>query len=134
VRSRRTKARDLLVRLPPARWGIVTSAKGDNVRERFRVAGLPAPDVLIDNGAVSSDKPSPEGYLAGPAALGVHPQDCIVVEDAPAGITAGVAAGMRVLAVATTHSVEEISDAGVDDLARGRHTEIRGWLGLGAIA
>lgn len=128
-------ARDLLAGLPADRWGIVTSAKGDNVRDRFRVAGLPAPEVLIDNGAVSIGKPSPEGYLAGAAALGADPQDCLVVEDAPAGITAGVAAGMRVLAVATTHSVEEIADAhSWASSLEAAAPEIRGWLGLGAIA
>jgi sugar-phosphatase len=128
-------ARDLLACLPAGRWGIVTSAKGDNVRERFRAAGLPAPEVLIDNGAVSIGKPSPEGYLAGAAALGAAPQDCLVVEDAPAGITAGISAGMRVLAVATTHTVEQLADAhswtpSLEEAA----PEIRGWLGLGAIA
>jgi sugar-phosphatase len=124
-----------LTGLPAGRWGIVTSAKGDNVRERFRVAGLPAPDVLIDNGAVSTGKPSPEGYLAGAVALGADPPDCLVVEDAPAGITAGVAAGMRVLAVATTHSVAEISDAHAwASSLEVAAPEIRGWLGLGAIA
>jgi sugar-phosphatase len=128
-------AKDLLTGLPAGSWGIVTSAKGDNVRQRFRVAGLPAPAVLIDNGAVSVGKPSPEGYHAGAAALGVDPGQCLVVEDAPAGITAGVAAGMRVLAVATTHSVEEISDAhSWAPSLEAAVPEIRGWLGLGAIA
>lgn len=104
-------AQDLLRELPPHCWAIVTSAKADNVRHRFRLAGLPIPQVLIDNEAVLQGKPSPEGFLAASTALGVAASRCLVVEDAPAGVRAGAGAGMRVLALATTHRPDELSEA-----------------------
>ena len=74
-------------------------------------------------------KPSPEGYLKAAALLGVRSAGCLVVEDAPAGVRAGKAAGMTVLAIASTHRVDELSDADevVLSLAKaGSH--VRGWL------
>lgn len=106
-------AADLLTALPPGRWGLVTSALAEDVRDRFHVAGLPIPAVLIDNRAVTRGKPHPEGYLAGAAALGLAPHDTLVVEDAPAGIAAGKAAGMRVLGVASTHETAQLHEADV---------------------
>jgi len=101
----------LLMGLQPGCWAVVTSAKGDNVRHRFTLAGLPTPEVLIDDGAVSRGKPHPEGYLAGAASLGRRPGDCLVVEDAPAGVAAGKAAGMTVLALGTTHEAADLHKA-----------------------
>jgi mannitol-1-/sugar-/sorbitol-6-phosphatase len=63
---------------------------------------LPMPAVLVGAGEVTRGKPSPEGYLRAAAGLGFAPGACVVVEDAPAGIEAGLAAGMRVLALRTT--------------------------------
>ncbi len=60
---------------------------------------------------ISQSKPSPEGYLKGAKALGFNPADCIVIEDAPSGVKAAKAAGMRCLAVTTTHNEEELTDA-----------------------
>jgi len=68
---------------------------------------------------VDRGKPDPTCYLLGARRLGVHPTDCLVVEDAPAGIAAGRAAGARVLALRTMHSDAELlaADAIIDDLA-----------------
>ena len=110
-------AQTLLAALPSRSWAVVTSAMGDNVRHRFRLAGLPIPEVLIDNRAVSQGKPHPEGYLAGAAALGCHPSDCLVVEDAPAGVAAGKGAGMTVLALGTTHPAEDLRGADLFELS-----------------
>ncbi|CAM5276673.1 hydrolase [Streptomyces avidinii] len=55
------------------------------------------PDVRVTAESVQASKPDPEGFLMGAAALGVDPADCIVFEDSAAGITAGRAAGMRVI-------------------------------------
>lgn len=60
---------------------------------------------------ISQSKPNPEGYLKGAKALGIPPADCIVIEDAPSGVKAASAAGMRCLAVTTTHSKEELKGA-----------------------
>jgi sugar-phosphatase len=60
---------------------------------------------------VEHGKPHPEPYLRGAAALGAAPAGCVVVEDAPAGIAAGVAAGMRVIAISTTHPPAELDGA-----------------------
>lgn len=60
---------------------------------------------------ITASKPSPDGYLKGAEALGVKPTDCIVIEDAPSGVAAAKAAGMRCVAVTTTHSAEELKGA-----------------------
>jgi len=74
-------------------------------------------------------KPHPEGYLAGASALGLETCDALVIEDAPAGVDAGKAAGMTVLAVATTHELAELHEA--DDCVptlKEAHALIRAWL------
>ncbi len=62
---------------------------------------------------VAVGKPSPEGYLKAAAALGFDAAQCVVVEDAPAGIAAGLAAGARVVAVTTTHTADQVASADV---------------------
>jgi mannitol-1-/sugar-/sorbitol-6-phosphatase len=92
----------LLDRLPPEGWGVVTSAWRRLAEMRLRAAGLPVPPVLVTADDVARSKPDPEGYLAAAALLGIAPADCVVVEDAPAGIEAGRAAGMTVVGITTT--------------------------------
>lgn len=108
----------LLRRLPADRWAAVTSGSRDLMRARLTAAGLPIPEVLVSAEAVEAGKPEPEGYLKAAAALGRDIRRCLVVEDAPAGIHAGRAAGARVLAVATSHPASELAsaDAVVPDL------------------
>lgn len=108
----------LLRRLPADRWAVVTSGSRDLMRARLTAAGLPIPEVLVSAEAVEAGKPEPEGYLKAAAALGRDIRRCLVVEDAPAGIHAGRAAGARVLAVATSHPASELAsaDAVVPDL------------------
>ena len=62
---------------------------------------------------VAVGKPSPEGYLQAAAALGFEATQCVVIEDAPVGIAAGLAAGARVVAVTTTHSAHQVASADV---------------------
>jgi sugar-phosphatase len=78
---------------------------------RFSAAGLAPPAVVITADLTPRGKPYPDPYLAGAAALGVSPEDCLVIEDAPAGIRAGLAAGATVWAVTTTHAASELSAA-----------------------
>ena len=103
----------LLPRLPADRWAAVTSGSQDVMRARLIASGLPIPDVLVSAEAVAAGKPDPEGYLKAAAALGRDIRRCLVVEDAPAGIQAGRAAGARVLAVATSHPAADLTSADV---------------------
>ncbi len=112
-------ARAVLSRLPADRWAAVTSGPREVMRTRLTAAGLPIPEVLVSAEAVKAGKPHPEGYLKAAAALGRDIRRCLVVEDAPAGVQAGRAAGARVLAVATSHRVSELTsaDAVIPDLS-----------------
>jgi mannitol-1-/sugar-/sorbitol-6-phosphatase len=104
-------ALETLQALHPSRWAVVTSATRALATTRLAAAGLPVPDVLIGAENVAHGKPDPEGYLKGAAALGFAPEDCVVVEDTPAGLNAGRAAGMRVLAITTTFPAEQLLGA-----------------------
>jgi mannitol-1-/sugar-/sorbitol-6-phosphatase len=90
-------------RLPPSRWAIVTSGDHLLATARIAAAGLPRPPVLVTSDDVRAGKPDPECYLVAASRLGRVPARCLVVEDAPAGVTAGRAAGMPVLGVLTTY-------------------------------
>jgi mannitol-1-/sugar-/sorbitol-6-phosphatase len=110
---------EVLDKLPPGRWGAVTSGERSLMTARLDASRLPVPQTLICAEDVSTGKPSPEGYLKAAAALGFRAQYCLVVEDSPAGINAGRAAGAQILAVATTHDPAELvgADAVVTDLS-----------------
>lgn len=80
-------------------WAIVTSGSVPVAHARHAAAGLPPPKVFITAEQVKHGKPEPDAYLLGAEKLGLPPQQCVVVEDAPAGLHAGLAAGCRVVAV-----------------------------------
>ena len=88
--------------VPPDRFAIVTSGSRPLAIARLRAAGLPVPDVLVTAEQVDDGKPDPAGYLRAAALLGVDPAARLVLEDAPAGVEAGLDAGMTVIAVLTT--------------------------------
>jgi sugar-phosphatase len=104
--------RALLESLPAHRWAIVTSATRRLLLGRLKAAGLPVPDRVISGDQVKRGKPDPEPYCRGAKLLGAEPQDCLVFEDAPSGVRAGVAAGCKVLGVLGTHSADELREAG----------------------
>jgi len=104
----------LLNILPPERWNIATSCTRPLAEVRLRAAGLPIPSTMITSSDVKIGKPDPEPYLKAAAKLGFSASDCIVVEDAPAGIRAGKAAGARVIAFLTTMIRRDLEDAGAD--------------------
>jgi mannitol-1-/sugar-/sorbitol-6-phosphatase len=112
----------ILRALPPDQWTIVTSCTPPLAEVRIRVAGLPRPQKIVTSGDVKRFKPDPDPYLKGAELLGLQPADCVVVEDAPAGIRAGRAAGSRVLALRTTEVDELLTAAGatwiVNDLSK----------------
>ncbi len=101
----------LLGQLPPERWAIVTSATRRLLLGRLAAAGLPTPGRIIAADDVSRGKPDPEPYRRGAELLGLAPGQCIVVEDAPSGVSAGLAAGCRVLGVLGTHTVSDLPHA-----------------------
>ena len=111
-------ARALLESLPQERWAIVTSATGRLARERLRVAGLPAPERMISAEMVERGKPDPEPYRRGAELIHSPAADCLVVEDAPSGVGAGIAAGCRVLGVLGTHTEDELRAAGASWIVR----------------
>lgn len=109
---------DLLASLPPDRWTIVTSCTRALAEVRIRAAGLPVPKKLITANDITHGKPHPEPYLKGAAILGFPSSDCIVLEDAPAGIRSGKAAGARVIGFTTTVQAAVARDAGADWIVR----------------
>ena len=100
-----------LATLPPEAWAVVTSGTRGLATARLAAAGLPLPAVLVTADDVAAGKPDPEGYLEAARRLGVPPADCLVLEDAPAGVQAALAAGMRVVALPTTHTADELAAA-----------------------
>jgi sugar-phosphatase len=107
-------AMELLQALPLERWTIVTSCTRALAAVRIGAAGLPKPRHLVTSTDVQHGKPDPEPYLKGAQFLGVPASACIVIEDAPAGIRAGKAAGARVLALRTTARDAELQQAGAN--------------------
>jgi sugar-phosphatase len=106
-------ALDLLAALPDGAWAIVTSCTVELAHARLGAAGLPVPPVLVTSDQVPAGKPDPAPYVEGAARLGLPTSACLVVEDAPAGVTSGLAAGCRVVGVRTTHDdleVETVAD------------------------
>jgi HAD superfamily hydrolase (TIGR01509 family) len=93
------------------RVAVATSASERLARARLAAAGLPVPEVLVSSDQVARGKPAPDPYLLAAERLGVDPARCLVLEDAPAGIAAGRAAGMTVWAVTTTHDRAELGGA-----------------------
>jgi sugar-phosphatase len=92
-------ALQLLEALPADAVALVTSASRDLAAVRMAAAGVEMPAAIVTSEDVSRGKPHPEGYLRGASLLGADPSEAVVFEDAPAGIAAGVAAGIRTVAV-----------------------------------
>ena len=90
--------------LPAGKWAIVTSAVRELAERRLAAAGIAPPPVMICAEDVVNGKPDPEGYRKAAEKLGVSPQDCLVFEDAPAGIQAGENMGASVVVINATHS------------------------------
>lgn len=104
---------ELLRALPGQSWAVVTSGSRRLATTRLQASGLPLPHTFVTADEVSEGKPHPSGYLAAATLLGLEPQDCLVIEDAPAGIQAAHAAGCRVIGVSTTFAVADLHEADV---------------------
>ena len=108
----------LLGALPERAWGVATSGTRRDAVARLRRAGLPSPPVLVCAEDVSRGKPSPDAYLLAAARLAADPAECLVIEDAPAGIQAARGAGMRIVGLTTTHRADQLAaDAVAETLA-----------------
>jgi sugar-phosphatase len=121
---------ELLRSLPEKAWCVVTSGTKSLAIARMKVAGLPLPKILVGADDVTKGKPDPEPYLKGAELLGFSAAECIVIEDALAGIRAAHAGKMDVIAMATTYTVDELkeADAVVKGLQQIRVTEAQGKL------
>ncbi len=111
---------ELVRALPEGRWGVVTSGGRHLAAARLRLAGIPVPKVMVTADDVVKGKPDPEPYVKGARGLGFEPKDCLVIEDAPAGIQSARAGGMRVIGLASTYAAAKLSaaDAVVEKLAQ----------------
>lgn len=112
-------APDLLASLPSERWTIVTSCTRALAEVRIRAAGLPLPKQMITSNDINHGKPHPEPYIKGASVLGFPAAECIVVEDVPAGVTAGKTAGAKVIAFTTTVQEFALREAGADWVLNG---------------
>jgi sugar-phosphatase len=128
-------ARELLAALPIERWTIVTSSTRPLALARLQAGGLKPPAQLVTASDVRQGKPHPEPYLTAAAKLGFPAAECIVVEDVPAGVAAGEAAGARVIGIAMGADVAGLLAAGADrvveDCRRIKFAALHdGWLEL----
>jgi mannitol-1-/sugar-/sorbitol-6-phosphatase len=107
-------ALDLLASLPEDRWTIVTSCTRPLAEVRIKAAGLPLPKRMITSSDIQHGKPHPEPYRKGASVLGFPPEECVVLEDVPAGVRAGKSAGAKVIAFTTTVPASGLKEAGAD--------------------
>ncbi len=115
-------AEALVHSIPEGRWGVVTSGTRLLASARLRFCGLPVPKVLVTADDVLNGKPHPEPYLKGAEWLGFDPADCLVIEDAPAGIQSARAGGMKVVGITSTYAADALSHA---DAVIGRLAQIQ---------
>jgi sugar-phosphatase len=97
--------------IPEGRWGVVTSGTRLLASARLRFCGLPVPKILVTADDVKHGKPHPEPYLKGAELLGFKPADCLVVEDAPAGIQSARAGRFKVIGITSTYPASRLGEA-----------------------
>jgi len=107
-------ALELLHTLPPHRWAVVTSGTRPLAEVRIRAAGLPLPKHFVTASEITRSKPDPQPYLLGAKSVGFAPGECVVIEDATAGIRSAKSAGSKVIALRTTAPDAELAAAGAD--------------------
>ena len=107
---------ELTTSLTPGSWTVVTSANPNLAKARLAAAGIPIPKELVTAWDVTKGKPDPEPYLKGAENLGFDISDCVVFEDAAAGIQAGFDAGAGLLVGVTEHAMDTKADLVVKHL------------------
>jgi len=115
-------AAELVRSIPEGRWGVVTSGTQVLARARLPFCGLPVPKVLVTADDVTHGKPHPEPYLKGAELLGFNPSECLVIEDAPAGIQSARAGGLKVIGITSTYAAEAL---GLADAVIGKLGQLR---------
>ena len=112
-------AAELLKSIPEGRWCVVTSGTRHLATCRLKHANLPMPRILVSADDVSKGKPDPEPYLTGAQLLGMSASECVVIEDAPAGILAAHAGGMKVIGTTSTYPASALrADVVIQKLAQ----------------
>jgi sugar-phosphatase len=104
-------ALELLKSIPDRHWAVVTSGSRLLARNRLIYCGLPVPEVLVTSDDVTNGKPHPEPYLKGAAGLGLSAAECMVIEDAPAGIQSARSGGMKVVGITSTYTQSVLAHA-----------------------
>src|SRR5256885_4772961 len=107
-------AAELLKSIPEDRWCVVTSGTRYLATYRLRLFELPIPRVLVAADDVQKGKPDPEPYLKGAELLKVSAAECLVIEDAPAGIRSAHAGGMKAIALTSTYPPSGLQEADAD--------------------
>src|SRR3979411_48176 len=102
---------ELIRSIPEGRWGVVTSGTRLLASARLRFGGLPVPKILVTAEGGTNGKPHPEPYLTGAKRMGVNPSDCLVIEDAPAGIQSARAGGRKVVGITSTYAAARLNEA-----------------------
>ena len=122
--------------LPPTRWAIVTSASEPLARARLGAAGIPMAPIFVTAEQIRNGKPAPDPFLHAAARLGFAASDCLVWEDAPAGIKAGEAAGSDVVVLTATHDhpIDTTHLAVPDDRRLSVQVEASGRLKLNVVS
>ena len=107
--------------------GVGSNAEPENVEFILERSGLRRFfEAVVDGHQVRNPKPDPEVFLRVADLLGMPPARCIVFEDSPAGVQAGLAAGMRVIGLGTTFGNLPGTNITVDNFLSG---QLRRWLG-----
>ncbi|KAF1799902.1 HAD-like domain-containing protein [Mucor lusitanicus] len=103
---------DLLQSIPAEDWTVNTAGTNLMATTRLKQFEIQVPKQMATGDMLTHGKPHPEGYLKAAAILGKDPKDCLVFEDAPSGVMAAIAAGMQCIACTTTHTLEQLKEAG----------------------
>jgi len=94
------------------KMAIASSAPMENIQLITGSLGLAdCFQAVVWGGEVTEGKPSPQGFLLAAEKLGVEPGNCLVIEDAVAGVAAAKSAGMKCLAVTNSHPAERLTKA-----------------------
>ena len=101
----------LLNSIPRGRWAVVTSGTRFLAVTRMQRFGIPVPEIVVTADDVTNGKPDPEPYKRGAELLHISPAECLVIEDAPAGIRSAHGAGMKVISLPSTYPVSELHEA-----------------------
>ena len=108
---------EFLSQLPQGCWNIVTGANPDLAKVRLEAAGIAIPETLVTAYDAKKGKPDPEPYLLGAEKINIPIQDCVVFEDAPAGLVAGQRGGAALLVGIGEQTLDSVADVVVRSLA-----------------